>query len=56
MINILVNNTITSSTGPPKINIVVPQSTKVGELKDLIGMQYLNEEKAGKELSLFPLA
>ena len=36
-VSILVNNQISNSRGPKKINLKLPQLTKIGELKDQIG-------------------
>ena len=36
-VHVLVNNQISNNEGPKKITLVLPQSTKIGELKDKIG-------------------
>ena len=49
MLTIEVLNQISNSSGPRKISLVIPGSTKIGELKDQIGSN-LMEERVGSEL------
>lgn len=49
-VQIAVNNQIPNGT-PKKINLTVPPTTKVGELKDQIG-ESLNQRKSGSLLCL----